>query len=173
MLRTMVAFLATMVLLAAAGTASAQEKARESTSWVRKVLWPWPSLFGKKNSAAPEATAAEEAPEKKDKAPSAAQSPGGRRVLAQNAWLRRLEVCDKLREVALRTGDEDLARQADLLEQRVWDTYVLQTGGKSRPIEERILDRHLGLDAAAVGERPIREVVPTGNASGTSPRRKE
>ena len=57
-------------------------------------------------------------------APSAADI----RQKAQAEWLRRQEVCDKLRAIALECGDKDLARKADALDQRAWDLYVLRTG---------------------------------------------
>jgi hypothetical protein len=37
--------------------------------------------------------------------------------------LRRLAVCDKLKQVALQTGDGELDRQADQLDARAWEVY--------------------------------------------------
>ena len=37
---------------------------------------------------------------------------------------RRQEVCMRLREMAHESGDEELMRLADQLDQRAWDTYV-------------------------------------------------
>jgi len=55
-------------------------------------------------------------------------SPAAQLAQAQADWLRRQEVCLRLRDIAHETGDDDLWRQADQLEQRAWDAFVQQTG---------------------------------------------
>ncbi len=64
-------------------------------------------------------------------------SPATRLALAQADLVRRQEVCQKLREIALETGDDDLARKADQLDQRAWDAFVQRTG------DETTLRQHL------------------------------
>jgi len=59
-----------------------------------------------------------------------ALSPAQVRQQAYWEWQRRLEVCDKLKQIAFETGDRELDRKADDLDQRAWDIYVQRTGGK-------------------------------------------
>jgi hypothetical protein len=85
---------------------------------------------------------------KDDAAPSAA-------LLRQKAyweWQRRLEVCDKLKQIAFETGDKDLDRKADALDQRAWDVYVQRTGGPKGDLspDEQFLEGRLGMEAAQV-----------------------
>ncbi len=37
--------------------------------------------------------------------------------------MRRQEVCLRLREIAFQTGDDDLSRKADELDQKAWEAY--------------------------------------------------
>jgi hypothetical protein len=75
------------------------------------------------------------APKKKDAAAKddvarpMSPSPVVIRKKAEGELLRRQEVCEKLRQIALETSDKELARKADDLEQRAWDIYVQRTGG--------------------------------------------
>jgi hypothetical protein len=46
----------------------------------------------------------------------------------QAALIRRLAVCDKLKEIALRTNDNDLLQRAEQLDARAWATYTQRTG---------------------------------------------
>lgn len=89
----------------------------------------------------------------------AAPAPMSPALLKQKAhweWLRRLEVCDKLKQIALETGDQELARKAEALDQRAWDVYVQRTGrpkGNLTP-DEQILDGQLGLEASQRTKTP-------------------
>ena len=82
---------------------------------------------------------------KKEETP-AAPSAALIRQKAQCEWLRRQEVCDKLRQIALDTGDKDLSRKADALDQRAWDVYVERTGGVKGNVspDEQSLEGGLG-----------------------------
>jgi hypothetical protein len=60
---------------------------------------------------------------------------------------RRQEVCLKLREIALGSGDDDLLRKADALFQRAWDQYVASTN------LNRASERPAAESAAKKGER--------------------
>lgn len=42
----------------------------------------------------------------------------------KEVWLRRAEICQKLREIALSNNDDTLLRKADQLDQRAWETYM-------------------------------------------------
>ncbi len=58
-----------------------------------------------------------------------------------NAVLRRMEVCDRLRMVALQNGNEELMRQADELEARAREVYRQQTAQlptQARPVEAEL-----------------------------------
>ncbi len=46
----------------------------------------------------------------------------------QAAYLRRLAVCDQMREIALKNNDENLNRQADELQAQAWAIYSKHTG---------------------------------------------
>jgi hypothetical protein len=73
-------------------------------------------------------------------------SPATLRAQAEADFLRRLAVCDKLRETALETGDTELASKADLLELRAKDAYVQRinrAGGPVARFDETPPDSHL------------------------------
>jgi hypothetical protein len=64
------------------------------------------------------------------------------------ALLRRLQVCDKLKEIAIRTNDYELLRRAEELEERAQACYVQRTArlqGLAGRFEsdEKTLDRYL------------------------------
>jgi len=66
----------------------------------------------------------------------------------QRTYLRRLAVCDKLREIARDTNDDDLLRKADQIEQRAWSACMRSAGQApievDDPVDDRILEKHLG-----------------------------
>lgn len=45
------------------------------------------------------------------------------RARAETSYLRRLEVCYKLMDIAIETHDEELERQVELMQERIWDAY--------------------------------------------------
>jgi hypothetical protein len=51
------------------------------------------------------------------------------RIREQKAYLRRLQVCDRLLEIALDTQDVDLQKQVEQLNQQAFDVYIKRTGG--------------------------------------------
>jgi hypothetical protein len=117
-------FLLALVILAAAaltGWASAHADEGEAKSWSSR-LWPWSS-------------AKKDVPEAKKDAKSepatnaATQAAAARRLRAELDWKRRAEVCQKLRQIAYETGDDELDRFAERLDQRVWDEYVKRLEG--------------------------------------------
>ena len=63
-------------------------------------------------------------------------------------WLRRIAVCDRLRTIATQTNDDDLARKADMLDQRSWDIYRQRTAqlAAGAGFDQQALGRHLGAD---------------------------
>ena len=59
--------------------------------------------------------------------PSAAETAQAEQQRQMHAIIRRMEVCDRLRMVALQSGNELLMRQADDLEARAQEIYRLKT----------------------------------------------
>jgi len=52
----------------------------------------------------------------------------------QAEYLRRLAVCDQLREVALKNNDDSLNRQADELQNQAWTIYSKHVASLSTPV---------------------------------------
>jgi hypothetical protein len=50
------------------------------------------------------------------------------------AFMRRMEVCDRMKQIALLQGDAELERQADLLLARAFEVYKQRVAGLSRPL---------------------------------------
>jgi hypothetical protein len=80
---------------------------------------PAPKPEKKKNAAKKDTPPAEPAPQ--------GESPGLVRAREEAALLRRMDVCDRLRAVALLTKDDDLLRKADQLEERAQAAYHERT----------------------------------------------
>jgi hypothetical protein len=55
-------------------------------------------------------------------------SPTAQRAREEATLLRRLAVCDKLKEIAVRTNDTQLLHQAEQLDARAWANYSQRTG---------------------------------------------
>jgi hypothetical protein len=51
------------------------------------------------------------------------------RAREQKAYLRRLQVCDRLLEIALDTQDVELQKRVEQLNRQAFDVYVRRTGG--------------------------------------------
>jgi hypothetical protein len=71
-----------------------------------------------------------------------------RRNREEAVLLRRLRACDKLKEIAIRTNDNDLLRRAEDLEERAQATYAqrtanLQVHGGELESDEMTIDRYL------------------------------
>src|SRR5207245_2565264 len=62
-------------------------------------------------------------PEAPVKAAPAVDEAAQQRNREEAAYLRRLAVCDKLKQIAYQTNDEKLQRQAEQLDERVWEVY--------------------------------------------------
>jgi hypothetical protein len=125
--------------------------------------WTWGgNLFGRKGKPVPPKPAPKPAPETAKTPPKPSKPAGGDAAVAERrreeaAFLRRLEVCDRLKEIAVRTNDTDLLRQAEQLSERAWATYSQHTAhlpGSAAVFEsdEQVLDKHLGPEAASSGQ---------------------
>jgi hypothetical protein len=85
-------------------------------------------LFADKSKTKPKAGTDKPVPvEEKPPAASTAEAAAAEQQRQMNAVLRRMEVCDRLRMVALQTGNEELMRQADELEARAREIYRRHT----------------------------------------------
>jgi hypothetical protein len=78
----------------------------------------------------------------------------GDRAREEAALMRRLEVCDKLKEIAIRTNDAELLRKAEVLDERARTTYAQRTAylrGTTASFEsdEKTLDKYLAATAPA------------------------
>ena len=107
----------------------------------------------KKPAAKPKKTP----PKKEAQAPKpapAVDSIATLRAREEAALLRRLAVCDKLKEIAIRTNDSDLLARVEALDERARTTYSQHTarinaGATTVDLDEQILDQHLGVPTAA------------------------
>jgi hypothetical protein len=115
--------------IGAAGITSGQEPASGSTAGGNTAggsttsVNPW---FGRFVSRGAPSSVSRNA-ETKDNKISPVMKPVITRAQAQADFLRRLEVCDKLREIAFQNGDGELMHKVEQLEQRVEDAYAHQT----------------------------------------------
>jgi hypothetical protein len=71
------------------------------------------------------------------------------RAREETAFLRRLEACDKLTEIAISNNDTVLLRRAEELNRRIWETYSQLTGQSVEPAgnfesDEAAIERLLG-----------------------------
>ena len=62
-----------------------------------------------------------------DEGPSLADRAAEARLREQKSYLRRLEVCDRLQEIAIETNDAALQRQVEQLSQQVFEVYKQRT----------------------------------------------
>jgi hypothetical protein len=108
-------------------------------------------------------------PPKRDPAAEAS----AQRAAAEADLLRRQEVCDELRQIAVEKNNPKLAAQADELERRAYELYKRQTAhlpvSRMVPAEER-LDRTLRTGSAAAAANKLAspdkpEVSRTGQAN--------
>jgi hypothetical protein len=78
----------------------------------------------------------------------------------QAAFQRRVAVCDRLREVAIETNDTELDQMAQELNARAWAVYKqrtakLEAAPREKDLDERILDKKLGIDLAPEETKPV------------------
>jgi hypothetical protein len=147
--------LAVLVLGVAFSVAEAQSRTgkpapAESSSW-------WSNLFGNKPKEDPKKQATPIKP--------VSASPADR-ALEQDrlmkAYMRRLEVCDRIREVAHETNNDGLFEEANHLEDLAWKLYQ----GRSNKL--------LGISTASADEEPTpntAEVLRSASPGGAVPPR--
>jgi len=108
----------------------------------------WGSWWGGKSR--PEEKKVEEKP--------APRTPGREQAVKEqeqqwNAFFRRQAACDRLREVAIITNNQELEREADRLYEQAWEVYRQRTahltGASTLEADEAMLDRRLGPQRSA------------------------
>ena len=100
------------------------------------------------------------------------------RAREQAAWVRRQQVCDRLKEVAEQSHDEELLQTAKALEQRSWNLYLQRTANlpaSSFALESdaEVVDRHLGPGAADDGRETTTVRTPASKGQGSQTREAE
>jgi hypothetical protein len=106
--------------LTVVGMASAQE----SSSWLPR--WLAPAEKADADRVADKSDAPKVTPAVNRSALKAAKK-------ATADWERRTEVCLKLRGIALETGDDDLLRKVEQLEQRAGELYIASKKSQAEP----------------------------------------
>lgn len=104
--------------------------------------------------------------------PSPADEARSRRNREEADLLRRLAVCDQLREIAVRTDDQTLLQRVDELADRVFAVYTQRTGGSSAlgtGLDAELRGLEASGDAAALLRRPREE--PIHSVTSGAPRR--
>jgi hypothetical protein len=151
---------------AAESKAKAEAKKKETAR-----SWWWP--FGSSAKAEPKPEAKEtvkaDKPEQTAKAakPKPITAPlglEGANLIAdeQAKFLRRQQVCDRIREAALSKGDTSLEKQAQLLEQRAWFIYEQRTAQARMP---SMLPLEDNLDARKLTAEPTLKSRRAGETS--------
>lgn len=90
------------------------------------------------------------------------------RAREEAAWVRRVKVCEELKEIAVRTNDKELERQAWELDERIWNTYTqragrLPAGAAGLDADEVVLEKHQSAHGSAG--------LLSNTATGTDPNR--
>ncbi|HEY1859652.1 MAG TPA: hypothetical protein VGG61_04825, partial [Gemmataceae bacterium] len=85
-----------------------------------------------------------------DKANTAAAPAMTEQARQEAALLRRIDVCDKLRQIALETNNNELDQLAQELDARARAVYAqrtarLKTSAQATDLDEKILDRKLSI----------------------------
>jgi hypothetical protein len=79
----------------------------------------------------------------------AAENPVAIRAREEAALMRRIQVCDRLKNLANQMNDDELYRRAEELDQKSWAVYQQRTShlpvsNATCESDEDVLDRHLG-----------------------------
>lgn len=135
--------MATALVLGLAVSVAAAEERDDGPKPASSGSGGWGGWFGGKDK--PEAK--KEAVDKPAPGPSAAERAEAVRQLELKNYLRRIDVCDRLAQVAEDTNDQKLLSQVEEMKERVWAVYqqrtanlapgglASETGGAARPRE--------------------------------------
>jgi hypothetical protein len=124
-------------------------------------VWRSHLLFGKK-APPPRPKPAKDKPPKTEtpvKPAAVGTDPAGVRAREEAAYLRRMDVCLKLKEIAERTNDAELGRLADQLDERARDVYfrrisALPASHAEPDLDEQMLGQHDELTGAGTPLAP-------------------
>ena len=148
---------AALVVGLGAAVAGAQQPDLDARPAPRGIL---SGLFNDKPK--PKAKAGKSAPVEDKPAPSpTVEMAASEQQRQMNAYLRRVQVCMRLRQVAIETNNADLQRQADDLEARAWEIYGQKTA--RLPIPTQLLE-----SPAKTADKQLasRETSRAGGATG-------
>jgi hypothetical protein len=103
------------------------------------------------------------------------EDPAVRRAREEAKYMRRSEVCVKLKAIADENNDSALRQKAEQMDERAWNVYLERTKHltSSRGVYEsdtKTLDKHLGT-VPPLGERPASSpiyTVPTPSSRSTA-----
>jgi hypothetical protein len=95
-----------------------------------------------------------------DKDKAAAAPATTEQARQEAALLRRIDVCDKLRQIALETNNNELDQLAQELDARARAVYAqrtarLKTTAQTTDIDEQILDKKLGIEPMNPDKAPV------------------
>ena len=113
----------------------------------------WSGADSKPKEVQPKAKAPDKKSGTSATPPSVQDDSAGRRSRDQAAYLRRLDVCDRLMQVAVQTNDKELQQLAEHLSERVTATYLqknarLPIASKTLASDESVLDKKLADSSA-------------------------
>jgi hypothetical protein len=147
------ALLGTVVTVAAA-----QDEGDAKEVPVDRAPWKAHSASSKPKASP---AADKKAPAAKPSGPSKAERTAEEQAQQRNALLRRLQVCNRLRQVAQEKGDAELESRADALEAQAWDVYQRQAArlGLAASPDEATLQKQLDTVTALPGEGAQRGAV--------------
>ena len=94
------------------------------------------------------------------------------RAREETTLMRRLEVCDKLKEIALRTNDNDLFRKAEVLDEQARAAYAQRTTvlrGGHFETDEKTVEKYLS-SAQPLNARAPESTAHTVSAKDTADR---
>jgi hypothetical protein len=115
-------------------------------------------MFSSGGKSQPDKEKSAESDKKKTETPPAPESPAVQRARAARDLDRQMEACLKLRTIAINTNNTALLRQAEELEDRAMELYMLRTSTPN--LDEQILERHV-----PIGTSALRNSTPLPGAS--------
>jgi hypothetical protein len=109
---------------------------------------------------------------------SLADEAAGERARAEANLMRRLQVCDKLTEIALKTNDTPLLHQAEALDERARTAYAqrtshLRTPNQDSEPDDKGPDKQAGSQASATARSPNAPALSVAGDGRTSRAAKE
>jgi hypothetical protein len=167
------------------GVARAADGNTWGSTWHWSSFGSWPGQnddkeekkpVEKKPAPKPEQPAAVKKPSVSAKPTSIVDDAAAERRRQEAVLLRRLQACDKLKEIALRTNDNALLRRAEELEERAQTCYTQRTaklpGATGRfESDEKTLERYLG--AGKAGSAEVSPYVVSGKEASSQAAVKE